>query len=97
MLQQNGYGRKADIWSFGCTILEMATADLPWGKNEFQNPMLMLRRIACSDSRPEMPSTLPDALEVVAQLCLQHQAERRPSASKLLCHPYFLAFGARHK
>eukprot|EP00930_Biecheleria_cincta_P046701 TRINITY_DN32247_c0_g1_i1.p1 TRINITY_DN32247_c0_g1~~TRINITY_DN32247_c0_g1_i1.p1 ORF type:complete len:266 (-),score=47.86 TRINITY_DN32247_c0_g1_i1:226-1023(-) len=94
MLQQNGNGRKADIWSLGCTILEMATADLPWGKNAFQNPMLMLQRIACSDSRPEMPSTLPDALEAVTLLCLQRQVDWRPSASKLLCHPYFLAFRA---
>jgi serine/threonine protein kinase len=25
-----GYGRKADVWSFGVTVLQMATAELPW-------------------------------------------------------------------
>ena len=28
----SGYGRMADIWSFGCVIIEMGTAQLPWGR-----------------------------------------------------------------
>merc|ERR1712139_594009 len=31
------YGRAADIWSFGCVIIEMGTATPPWG--EFDNVM----------------------------------------------------------
>ena len=26
-----GYGRMADMWSFGCVVLEMGTASSPWG------------------------------------------------------------------
>ena len=25
-----GYGRKCDVWSIGCVIIQMATAKLPW-------------------------------------------------------------------
>lgn len=36
-----GYGRKCDVWSIGCVIIQMATAKPPWAgtydsKNKFQ-------------------------------------------------------------
>ncbi len=30
VINQAVYDKKVDIWSFGCTILEMATAKTPW-------------------------------------------------------------------
>jgi serine/threonine protein kinase len=41
-----GYGRRSDIWSFGCTILEMATGKIPWSHVKVNTPIDLLMKIA---------------------------------------------------
>merc|ERR1712048_524676 len=59
VIQQTGYGRRSDVWSFGCVIIEMATAKHPWGS--FDNPMAAMVRIAMSDLTPPVPGTVSEA------------------------------------
>jgi len=87
--QQNGYGRKADIWSLGCTIIELATAETPWGKGAFDNVMSAIKLIGMTEEIPPVPSDMQIELQALVSSCLQRDAYSRPMASDLVSHPAF--------
>lgn len=82
--QQDGHGRKADIWSLGCTVIEMATAEIPWGKGAFDNVINALQRIGLSDETPPIPDSMPPDLRTLVHACLSRKVDDRPWASDLL-------------
>jgi len=86
--QKDGYGRKADLWSLGCTFIEMATAEKPWGNNTFDNVMYALRHIGLSDATPPIPEALSEECKDLISLCVQRSPEDRPWAGELLRHPF---------
>jgi len=79
-----GYGQKADIWSFGCTLLEMSTAEKPWGEIEFDNQWAMVRYISKSSAVPDIPESVPRWCRELIQLCLRRADAERPGAEELL-------------
>ncbi|OLQ13939.1 Mitogen-activated protein kinase kinase kinase A [Symbiodinium microadriaticum] len=50
-----GYGRMADIWSFGCVIIEMGTAQL-----KFDNQMAAMYKIGMSSETPPLPTSFSE-------------------------------------
>lgn len=88
ILQKDGYGRKADIWSLGCTVIEMATAEQPWGKGVFDNAIFALQHIAMSEEIPTIPKKLSQACHDLVSRCLQRNAVLRPTSSELLQHAF---------
>lgn len=83
---QTKYGKKADIWSLGCTILEMATGLPPWGKLE--NHMEAILKIGKSNENPEIPSDLPQDLIDFLIKCFIRNPKERPSAEELQTHKF---------
>lgn len=77
----------SDYWSFGCCVLEMATAKHPWSEHQFDNIFAACRLIICSEMLPDVPVDLPSAIQDIIFACLRRTASERPSASELLAFP----------
>ena len=45
MLRGEHYGRKCDIWSIGCCIIEMATGYPPWGSKDVDNHLALMFKV----------------------------------------------------
>ena len=87
VIKEVGHGRKADIWSVGCCVLEMATARPPW--SEFgDHHIAALFKIVNSQELPSLPETLSSAARDFIIRCLNRDPDMRPSAEELLSHPF---------
>merc|ERR1712070_517112 len=86
VLQDAGHGRKADIWSLACVIIEIATAADPWGPKAFDNMVQAMYVIAASERTPPIPDVLSDGVHSLLSGCIQRAPEERPSAVQLLQH-----------
>ncbi|XP_033628628.1 mitogen-activated protein kinase kinase kinase 2-like isoform X2 [Asterias rubens] len=80
-----GYGRKADVWSVGCTVVEMLTTKPPWADYE---AMAAIFKIATQPTIPQLPSTVSDISREFLRLTLIRDAQERPWAHELLRHDF---------
>ena len=78
---QGNYGWKTDIWSFGCTVLEMLNKVPPYRKLSFYHAM---KKIVNEGIVPKFPSNTSDLCVTFTKMCLEKNPKRRPSANELL-------------
>ena len=90
VIRQTKYGRKSDIWSFGCTILEMITGKPPWFGYNFDNSVAAIMKIGCSNEIPAIPENISTNLKDFLLECLQRDPENRSSVKNLLSHQFLL-------
>lgn len=86
VILRTGYSLGADIWSFGCVVLEMLTASSPWGS--FDNPLAACYRIAMTNDTPAVPESLSKTCKDFLDCCLRRETVVRLSASELLLHAF---------
>ncbi|XP_015934263.1 mitogen-activated protein kinase kinase kinase 5 isoform X1 [Arachis duranensis] len=72
-----------DIWSLGCTIIEMLTGRPPW--SEFEGPQAMFKVLHRS---PPIPETLSSEGQDFLKQCFRRNPADRPTAATLLTHAF---------
>jgi serine/threonine protein kinase len=88
VLRDEGHGRRADIWSFGCVLIEIATAADPWGAKAFDNRFAAMRYIGFTDNTPPVPEGLCTQGRDLVVRCTQRNHASRPATLGLLRHPF---------
>jgi len=86
VLAHSRYGRAADIWSFGCVVIEMGTANIPWGR--FDNQMAAVIKIGMSQETPPLPEKVSEICRDFIRRCVNRDPDRRSSTSELLDHEF---------
>ncbi|KAM7279961.1 hypothetical protein ACFE04_007095 [Oxalis oulophora] len=81
-------GFEADIWSVGCTIIEMATGSTPWP--ELNDPVSALYRIGFSSEGPKIPAWLSVKAKDFLNKCLMQCPRERWNVEQLLDHPFLV-------
>jgi len=100
LLNQEKHGRKIDIWSLGCTVIEMATGKHPWyflikfsQPNKYHNrpeiksfPEFVVAIM--THKCPPIPEHLSDIAKDFILQCCQFDKKLRPKTDELLKHPF---------
>ena len=81
---ETGHGVQADIWSLGCTVIQMMTGQPPWKDLNIISPLYLLQKIALTDSIPAFPDSISKSLEIFLTQCFTRNPNERPNASEML-------------
>ncbi|OQV22998.1 putative Mitogen-activated protein kinase kinase kinase 4 [Hypsibius exemplaris] len=84
-------GRSADIWSFGCVLIEMLSGKEPTYRNEngVEVPTANVYYVVGNGGFPDIPDGIGTVQDVYLLLwqCMQTDPSQRPTAQQIARHP----------
>jgi len=84
-----GYGCKVDVWSIGCTLIEMVSGVRPWSELKIDDRSELFALIGSKTKTPQIPSTMSPQGIAFCQACLKFDEKERPTAAELVQHIFF--------
>ncbi|CDH53025.1 mitogen-activated protein kinase kinase kinase [Lichtheimia corymbifera JMRC:FSU:9682] len=84
VVKNQPYSAKVDIWSLGCTVLEMLTGERPWLTF---HQLAAFYNLGCQ-KKPRVPETIADTAKDFLNLCFAIDPRKRPTANDLLNHQF---------
>eukprot|EP01041_Mallomonas_annulata_P010167 gene10167-21193_t len=80
---------KADVWSVGCTVVELITGKIPYFM--YENPMTAMYHIASGEAPPFCGVDEPsENVKSFVQCCCNPDPTLRPNITTLLQHPFVI-------
>ncbi|KAI9250764.1 kinase-like domain-containing protein [Sporodiniella umbellata] len=84
VIELKGASIKSDIWSLGCTLIELCTGKPPYSDCIAMTAMFKIVEEPC----PPIPKSMSSELRNFLKLCFRKDPLERPSAQELLRHPW---------
>ncbi|CAN8315326.1 unnamed protein product [Cochlearia groenlandica] len=84
VIRREYQGPESDVWSLGCTVIEMITGKPAWEDEGFES----LSRIGFSNESPDFPASVSDLGRDFLEKCLIRDFSQRWSCDQLLKHPF---------
>jgi serine/threonine protein kinase len=89
VIRSEAYGTKADIWSVGCTVVEVLNGGNPPWYDKFDNVYTAMYYIGSTTDLPNnIPDDVSDQCKDFLSRCFVRDPSLRASATELLQHPW---------
>ena len=86
IIKSLGATRYSDIWSIGCTIIEMFQGKPPY--NDKKNAISILNCICKNNEPPKIPEGMSEQLRDFVEKCLVFEPTKRYNVYQLKKHPF---------
>lgn len=94
VIELKGASTASDIWSLGCTAIELLTGHPPY--HEIGNGMSVMFKIV-DDDIPPIPDVCSPLMKEFLKQCFKKDPAQRPSAETLFEHPWLKTAWGEHR